>query len=105
MYASLHQILRLFTGGCIPLHNNAGQGGSAQWGLMASFLLVFDKREVITGSSVQATVLRHPLVLLQIGSHYPGQISIIQFSYFHREEEGSYFINPTLPDRHRQPPA
>ena len=23
MYASLHQILSLFTGGCIPLHNNA----------------------------------------------------------------------------------
>ena len=58
--------------------------GSAQW-LVASFLLVFDKREVITGQqSVQATVLRHPPVLLQIGSHYPGQISIIQFSYFHR---------------------
>ena len=51
----------LGTGGCIPLHNNTGPR-RCSIGLMASFLLVFDKREVITGHPVsQATVIRHPL--------------------------------------------
>ena len=41
----------LGTGGCIPLHNNTGPR-RCSIGLMASFLLVFDKREVITGQAV-----------------------------------------------------
>ena len=41
----------LRTGGCIPLHNNTGSR-RCSIGLMASFLLVFDKREVITGQPV-----------------------------------------------------